>query len=174
MRLGRSLFVFLNSNPALVCESEREMNNSASLMSCHRLAKISPRRAPLCSRTGPSHRVGALTGYRFDAPGSSRTNRKQIRAAGFATKKAATDAETDARVEAQRKYQLSLQGPAPLPKTLGDMLSDYLAGASVQPRALERYPNRDILALRLHPNRTGFDKGLARAGKLSGRRVVRQ
>ena len=82
---------------------------------------------------------GFTWGYRFDAPGSTRTSRKRVRAAGFSTKKAAIDAETAARVDEQRKYELSLQGPAPLPKTLRDMLDEFLSSTSVQPKALERY-----------------------------------
>jgi len=81
---------------------------------------------------------GFTWGYRFDAPGSTRTNRKQIRESGFATKKLAGQAEIAARIEAQRKYELSLAGPAPIPTTLADMLREHLSSAQLQPKTLER------------------------------------
>ena len=49
--------------------------------------------------------------YVFDAPGSTRENRKQIFESGFDSKKEAQDAETARRVKAQRDFELQSATP---------------------------------------------------------------
>ena len=50
--------------------------------------------------------------YVFDRPGSTRDNRRQILKSGFASKKAAQDAEAERRLSAQREYNLLQATPA--------------------------------------------------------------
>ena len=55
-------------------------------------------------------REGGFTwGYRFNAPASTRTSRKQISASGFATKKLAGETEIQARIEHSRSMNCRLQ-----------------------------------------------------------------
>ena len=56
--------------------------------------------------------------YVFDAPGSTRENRKQIFESGFASKKEAQDAEAARRIQAQRDHELGKNTPAAIPGTL--------------------------------------------------------
>jgi integrase len=80
--------------------------------------------------------------YCFDAPGSSRGNRKQIVVHGFPTKKAAQDAEAQRRIEVQREYAESLrEAPAP-PMALSALIDEYCrehAERNLAPKTVERY-----------------------------------
>lgn len=62
--------------------------------------------------------------YVFDAPGSTRVNRRQIKESGFTTKHDAEDAEANRRADEIQKHELAKTGrkDPTLPKTLA-MLS---------------------------------------------------
>ena len=82
--------------------------------------------------------------YVFDAPGSSREKRKQIRVTGFESKGKAQAAEAIRRIEEQKKYELAQTGPAPetLPTTLAMLLAEFLkehAAKKLAPKTTERY-----------------------------------
>lgn len=83
--------------------------------------------------------------YVFDAPGSSRQNRRQIKESGFTTKREAEDAEAKRRMEEQREFELAgARGAAtePVPKTLGGLISEFLtehAEKKLAPKTAERY-----------------------------------
>ena len=75
--------------------------------------------------------------YVFDAPGSTRANRRQVKESGFATKKEALDAEAVRRVEEQKRIEMSKAGrvDAPVPKTLAMLFAEYFQTRSVSQRA---------------------------------------
>jgi len=80
--------------------------------------------------------------YVFDAPGSTRTNRKQIFESGFASKKEAQDAETSRRVKAQKDYELQSATSAAIPGTLAGLLKEFFSehGAkALAAKTLQRY-----------------------------------
>ena len=83
--------------------------------------------------------------YQFEAPGSTGKNRVIIKKTGFATKQEATDAEAIRRTEVNRAHELSQAGraiDAPIPKTLGALLSEFLdrhAKEELAPKTVERY-----------------------------------
>jgi integrase len=83
--------------------------------------------------------------YRFNAPGSTRDNRREIREFGFETKQAAVDAEAKRRIEEQQKYDLAKAGggiAAPIPKTLTMLLAEFFsehAEKKLAPKTVERY-----------------------------------
>jgi integrase len=84
--------------------------------------------------------------YVFDAPGSTREDRHQIKASGFKTQKAATDAEAIRRVDEQKRYDLQkaggLSADTPLPKTLAMLFSRFFseyAEKKLELKTLERY-----------------------------------
>jgi integrase len=96
--------------------------------------------------------------YVFDAPGSTRTNRKQIYESGFASKKEAQDAETARRVKAQRDYELQSATPVAIPGTLAGLLKEFfsehgakaLAAKTLQRyREMADYLDADLLAMPL-------------------------
>jgi integrase len=96
--------------------------------------------------------------YVFDAPGSTRTNRKQIFESGFASKKEAQDAETARRVKAQRDFELQSATPAAIPGTLAGLLKEFFSehGAkALAAKTLQRYRemgdylDADLLAMPL-------------------------
>jgi len=96
--------------------------------------------------------------YVFDAPGSTRANRKQIFESGFASKKEAQDAETARRVKAQRDYELQSATPAAIPGTLAGLLKEFfsehgakaLAAKTLQRyREMADYLDSDLLAMPL-------------------------
>lgn len=96
--------------------------------------------------------------YVFDAPGSTRTNRKQIFESGFASKKEAQDAETARRVKAHRDYELQSTTPAAIPGTLAGLLKEFfiehgakaLAAKTLQRyREMADYLDSDLLAMPL-------------------------
>jgi len=87
-------------------------------------------------------KAGEAWSYCFDAPGSTRENRKQIRESGFVSKKEAQDAETARRVEAQREFELQKATPGAVPGTLSGLLAEFFTehGAkSLAPKTLQRY-----------------------------------
>jgi integrase len=83
--------------------------------------------------------------YKFDAPDSTRENRKIVRAFGFATKQEAVDREAARRIEEQKKSELAKAGSgvaAAPPKTLSTLLAEFLrqhAKKKLAPKTIERY-----------------------------------
>jgi integrase len=63
--------------------------------------------------------------YVFDAPGSTRQDRRQILKSGFASKKEAQDAEAERRIKEQREYNLLKATPGELPGTLSGLLKEF-------------------------------------------------
>jgi len=63
--------------------------------------------------------------YMFDAPGSTRENRKQVFEGGFASKKEAQDAEAERRIKEQRAFELQKSTPAEVPGTLSGLLKEF-------------------------------------------------
>jgi integrase len=93
-------------------------------------------------RTNPSGKI--VWFFRFDAPGSTRENRTEIREFGFATKQAATEADATRRIDEQKKYEIARSG-APLieiPKTLSGLLDEFFrqhADEKLASKTVERY-----------------------------------
>lgn len=96
--------------------------------------------------------------YIFDAPGSTRQSRRQVKASGFSTKKEAQDAEAARRVEVQKQAELPAESPVPLPTTLGALLQEFFAlhaDKKLAPKTSERYReqaaylSRDLCAMPL-------------------------
>jgi integrase len=79
--------------------------------------------------------------YGFDAPGSGRKNRREIKKSGFTTKQAAIDAEAIRRIEAQRAYEAQRSTSTDIPHTLADLLAEFLKQRcqGLAPKTLERY-----------------------------------
>jgi integrase len=81
--------------------------------------------------------------YVFDAPGSTKANRKQIKVTGFETKAAAVKAEAERRIEEDKKWELAQTHPVEnVPKTLGMLLDEFLeehAAKKLAPKTTERY-----------------------------------
>jgi integrase len=80
--------------------------------------------------------------YVFDAPGSTRENRKQIFESGFASKKEATDAEAERRIKEQRDFELQKATPAAVPGTLSGLLDEFFSEhgtKALAPKTLQRY-----------------------------------
>src|ERR1039457_857765 len=83
--------------------------------------------------------------YIFDAPGSGRQNRRQIKGSGYASKREATDAEAERRIQAQREFEIkqAVGGvDAPLPRTFGSLLDEFLAeyaDKNLAAKTAERY-----------------------------------
>jgi integrase len=108
--------------------------------------------------------------YCFDAPASTRTDRRRIREFGFATKDEATKAEAARRIEEQQKYDLARAGSsvaAAPPKTLSGLMEEFFrqhAQEKLAVKTTERYresvkyidgellamPLEDITALHLN------------------------
>src|SRR5579862_1701182 len=97
---------------------------------------------PVKKRKNPSGKI--VWSYRFDAPGTTRENRREIRESGFATKDEATNAEAARRIEEQEKFDLAKAGScvatAP-PKTIQTLLEEFFRDRSdvLAPKTLERY-----------------------------------
>jgi len=94
-------------------------------------------------RRHKSKATGKVTwSYCFDAPGSSRQDRKQIALYGFAGKKAAQDAEAQRRIDVQQEYAAALRGaPAP-PTSLSALIDEFIrehAARNLAPKTVERY-----------------------------------
>jgi integrase len=83
--------------------------------------------------------------YKFDAPGSTRGDRRLIEKDGFATKKEAQDAEGLRRGEEQKKAEMAKAGAgvtAAVPTTLGTLLQEFIAQHAQEklaPKTVERY-----------------------------------
>ena len=80
-------------------------------------------------------------GYVFDLPGSSRADRKRAAKWGFATKKKAAEAEAARRIEEEQKAAASARGIAVLPRTLGELLEEWLKEyvSKLEPKTQEDY-----------------------------------
>lgn len=93
-------------------------------------------------RVNPSGKI--IWFSRFDAPGSTRENRIEIREFGFPSKQAATDAEAKRRIEEQKKYDI-IQSGGPIieiPETLSGLLSEFFrqhAEEKLASKTVERY-----------------------------------
>ena len=83
--------------------------------------------------------------YRFDAPGTTRENRREVREFGFATKQEAIDAEAARRVDEQKKYEMGKTGAVvvgAVPKTLAGLLDEFFrahADEKLAGKTRERY-----------------------------------
>ncbi len=85
---------------------------------------------------------GVRWGYCFDAPGSTRDDRKQVALYGFASKKEALDAEAARRIEVQTEYAASLAAAKPAIPTLSALIEAFLkehAERNLAPKTIERY-----------------------------------
>lgn len=96
--------------------------------------------------------------YVFDAPGSTRENRKQIYESGFESKKEAQDAEAERRIKEQRDFELQKATPAEVPGTLSGLLKEFFdqhGEKSLAAKTLKRYRemadylDADILAMQI-------------------------
>ncbi|MBZ5619019.1 MAG: site-specific integrase [Acidobacteriia bacterium] len=91
------------------------------------------------------YRSGTIWYYAFDAPGSTRQNRRRVKESGFATKQEAIDAEAARRTEEQKKYEMAKAGvgiTAEVPKTLAMLLEEFFrqhADEKLAPKTIERY-----------------------------------
>src|SRR5580704_8977229 len=131
--------------------------------------------------------------YVFDAPGSTRENRKQIFESGFESKKEATDAEVARRIKEQRDFEIGKMTPAEVPGTLAGLLKEFFSQhgeKSLAAKTLRRYRemadylDADLLAMpipkikALHLSRewnrllTSGGRG-RKAGKPLSRKTVR-
>jgi integrase len=94
-------------------------------------------------RKHKSKATGKITwSYVFDAPGSSRIDRKQIALYGFTTKKEAQDAELARKVEVKQAHEAALRGTPPPPNTLRVMIDEFCkehADRNLAPKTVERY-----------------------------------
>jgi hypothetical protein len=83
--------------------------------------------------------------YRFNAPGTTRENRREVREFGFATKQEAIDAEAARRVDEQKKYEMARTGSVvvgAIPKTLVGLLEEFFrshADEKLASKTVERY-----------------------------------
>ena len=94
-------------------------------------------------RKHKSKATGKVTwSYCFDAPGSSRQNRKQIALYGFASKKAAQDSEAQRRIDAQQEHAAALRGAPAAPTSLSALINEFCkehAERNLAPKTVERY-----------------------------------
>ena len=106
--------------------------------------------------------------YVFDAPGSTRENRKQIFESGFETKKEATDAEVARRIKEQRDFEIGKMTPSEVPGTLAGLLKEFFI----------QHGEKSLAAKTLHLSRewnrllTSGGRG-RKAGKPLSRKTVR-
>jgi integrase len=83
--------------------------------------------------------------YCFNAPGSTRNNRIEIRASGFATKQEAVDAEAARRIDEAKKQEMARTGAVvvgAIPKTLAGLLDEFFlqhANEKLASKTVERY-----------------------------------
>lgn len=84
--------------------------------------------------------------YVFDAPGSTREHRRQVKASGFATKKEALDAEAVRRVDEQKRAESSAAGrvDTPLPKTLAMLFTEYFSDQEQKPAGSNRLAQKTL------------------------------
>ena len=67
-----------------------------------------------------------LWGYEFELPGSTRADRKRAIKWGFKRKKGAKDAEAARITEEQKKAEAAARGLDVLPRTLGELMEEFL------------------------------------------------
>lgn len=93
--------------------------------------------------------------YVFDAPGSTKKARRQIKAEGFKTKREAEQAEAERRLELEKQHKEEQSKKEGKPHTLGSLLSVFLADRAdrLAPKTLERYRE---LAAYLSPELTAL------------------
>ena len=108
---------------------------------------------PVRKRILPSGEIA--WSYTFDAPGSTKANRKQIYKSGFATKKDATDAEAARRIAVHKESELVQLDELPTPEgqeegaarnTLAALFEQFFrehGAKSLSPKTLSRY--RDMV-----------------------------
>jgi integrase len=83
--------------------------------------------------------------YRFNAPGTTRENRREVREFGFATKQEAIDAEAARRIDEQKKSEMARTGAVvfgAIPKTLAGLLDEFFrqhASEKLAGKTIERY-----------------------------------
>ncbi|HWQ54603.1 MAG TPA: hypothetical protein VN442_13040 [Bryobacteraceae bacterium] len=88
--------------------------------------------------------------YKFDAPGSTRDERRIIREFGFATKGEAQGAEAARRIEEQEKAEMAKAGSpiaAAPPKTLAMLLNEFFqqhVDVKLAPKTIERYHEQAV------------------------------
>jgi integrase len=97
--------------------------------------------------------------YRFNAPGTTRENRREVREFGFATKQEAVDAEATRRIDEQKKFEMARTGAVvvgEVPKTLAELLEEFFiqhANEKLAAKTTERYKQHasylssDLLAM---------------------------
>jgi integrase len=97
----------------------------------------------MATRKHKSKATGKVTwSYVFDAPGSSRTDRRQVALYGFATRKEAQEAEMLRKIEVQKAHEASLRGTPPPPNTLAAMIEEFCkehADRNLAAKTVERY-----------------------------------
>jgi integrase len=105
---------------------------------------------------------GAISwGYYFDLPGSTRGDRKTATGKGFATEKAAKQAEAERRVEEARKARMGdVVSTGRPPKRMDELLEEYFqhaTGTELYKKTAERY--RDLATyLRPELSELAFDE----------------
>jgi hypothetical protein len=97
----------------------------------------------MATRKHKSKAIGKVTwSYVFDAPGSSRTDRRQVALYGFATRKEAQEAEMLRKIEVQKAHEASLRGTPPPPNTLAALIQEFCkehADRNLAAKTVERY-----------------------------------
>lgn len=97
----------------------------------------------MATRKHKSKATGKVTwSYVFDAPGSSRTDRRQVALYGFATRKEAQEAEMLRKIEVQKAHEASLRGTPPPPNTLAALIQEFCkehADRNLAAKTVERY-----------------------------------
>ncbi len=95
------------------------------------------------ARKHKSKSTGKITwSYVFDAPGSSRLDRKQVALYGSATRGEAQKAEITRKIEVQAAHEASLRGTLPPPNTLSAMIEEFCkehADRNLAAKTVERY-----------------------------------
>jgi integrase len=84
---------------------------------------------------------GIVWAYSFELPGSNRRKRCRIEKSGFATKKAAQNAESARRILEADKAEAAKRALPAIPKTLGELLTEFCDqhGKQLAPKTTERY-----------------------------------
>src|SRR5260370_17835861 len=99
---------------------------------------------PVHKRTYRSRQV--VWFYEFNLPGATRQDRSRVSGSGFATKKAAADAEVARQIEEQQKRDLAKAGASVVdapPKTLSMLLAECIcqhAEEKLAPKTTHRSP----------------------------------
>ena len=97
----------------------------------------------MAARKHKSRATGKVTwSFVFDAPGSSREERKQVAVYGFTTKKEAQDAEAAKRIEVLHEFEAAKRGAPVAPTSLGNLIEEFCkehAERNLAPKTVERY-----------------------------------